>query len=152
MKQLTVFIILLLQKLNGIQCIRCYQCSSAEDPAGEDNCGAYEVFHREKHVLTECNTDESKSPGTFCMKITQQGPRGFIWDGRWRQVIRRCASETENGIIGVCNWGVLENGVYWENCYCSENGCNSSSNLKYSIILILSTMIASTIYINFIPR
>ncbi len=62
----------------AVTSIRCYQCSSADDPENEDNCGAYEDFDREEHIAVECNTDESKAPGTFCMKITQQGPRGFI--------------------------------------------------------------------------
>lgn len=35
--------------------------------------------------------------GTFCFKSIQQGPRGFIWDGRWRSVIRRCAQVSERG-------------------------------------------------------
>ena len=26
----------------------------------------------------ECNSDESHTPGTFCVKIVKQGPRGFI--------------------------------------------------------------------------
>lgn len=64
--------------ISEIHAIKCYQCSSADDPEGEDNCGAYEDFYRDKHVAVECNSDESKTPGTFCMKITQQGPRGFI--------------------------------------------------------------------------
>ena len=97
----------------------------------------------------ECNSDESHTPGTFCVKIVKQGPRGFICeskkssavlketlnsrailelffsgDGRWRQVIRRCAAVSDTGVTGVCNWGVLENGVYWEECYCSADGCN----------------------------
>ncbi|XKL61248.1 hypothetical protein PGB90_008305 [Kerria lacca] len=67
--------------------IRCYQCSSTDDIKGEDNCGAYEDFHREKHVAIK-------------------------WDGRWRQVQRECASVAESGVTGICNWGVLENGVY----------------------------------------
>lgn len=36
--------------------------------------------------------------GTFCFKSIQQGPRGFIWDGRWRTVIRRCAQVSERGL------------------------------------------------------
>lgn len=51
-------------------------------------------------------------------------------DGRWRQVIRRCASVADTGVTGVCNWGVYENGVYWEECYCSADECNSSTVLK----------------------
>lgn len=62
----------------GVTGIKCYQCSSADDPDGEDNCGAYEPFYKERHVATDCNSEESHSPGTFCVKITQQGPRGFI--------------------------------------------------------------------------
>lgn len=58
----------------------------------------------------------------------------FKGDGRWRQVIRRCASVADTGVTGVCNWGVYDNGVYWEECYCSENECNGTGKpglLKY---------------------
>lgn len=58
--------------------VRCYQCASSDDPDGEDNCGAYKKFVKEEHIPIECNSDESHSPGSFCMKITQQGPKGFI--------------------------------------------------------------------------
>ena len=75
------------------QCIKCFQCSSTEDqrkPTGvwsedhytqnryEDNCGVYWPFEPERNVPVECNSDESHTPGTFCVKITKQGPRGFI--------------------------------------------------------------------------
>ncbi|KAJ8891494.1 hypothetical protein PR048_004022 [Dryococelus australis] len=115
--------------------VRCYQCSSGpgQEPKGEDNCGAYRKFNTYEHTAIECSSDESTTPGSFCMKVVQQGPKGFILgvlmllgDGRWRQVIRRCASVAENGVTGVCNWGVYENGVYWEECYCSEDGCNGA--------------------------
>ena len=124
--------------------IKCFQCSSTEDqrkPTGvwsedhytqnryEDNCGVYWPFEPERNVPVECNSDESHTPGTFCVKITKQGPRGFIWDGRWRQVIRRCASVSDTGVTGVCNWGVQANGVYWEECYCSNDGCNAATGI-----------------------
>lgn len=101
-------------------------------------------------------------PGSFCMKVVQQGPKGFICkcemlllffsvnnkifnnfflfyigDGRWRQVIRRCASVSDTGVTGVCNWGVYENGVYWEECYCSHDACNNSNSIhQYKIYYI----------------
>lgn len=53
----------------------------------------------------------------------------FSGDGRWRQVIRRCASVADTGVTGVCNWGVYENGVYWEECYCSQDSCNSAPGM-----------------------
>lgn len=58
--------------------IRCYQCSSDEDGKYEDNCGAYRKFDRISHIAIECNSEESHMPGSFCMKVTQQSPRGFI--------------------------------------------------------------------------
>ena len=45
-------------------------------------------------------------------------------------VIRRCASVSDTGVTGVCNWGVLENGVYWEECYCSHDGCNGAGTIR----------------------
>lgn len=116
---------------------RCYECSSAQNPK-EDTCGAYKDFEKEKHIPVECTSDESHTPGTFCMKITKQGPRGFIWDGRWRQVIRRCGSVAENGVTGVCNWGVQENGVYWEECYCSDDSCNGTSAVQPKFLALIS--------------
>merc|ERR1711976_624400 len=139
------------------ECIKCFQCSSTEDqrkPTGvwsedhytqnryEDNCGVYWPFIPERNVAVECNSDESHTPGTFCVKITRQGPRGFIWDGRWRMVIRRCASVSDTGVTGVCNWGVLENGVYWEECYCSHDGCNTAHGIVSNLsLLTMSVMI-----------
>merc|ERR1719331_3626142 len=108
----------------------------------EDSCGVYYPFQKERNIPVECNSDESHTPGTFCVKIVKQGPRGFIWDGRWRQVIRRCASIAKAGVTGVCNWGVMENGVYWEECYCSNDSCNTSTiaRLAGSIFIITSVL------------
>lgn len=61
----------------------------------------------------------------------------LLGDGRWRQVIRRCASVADTGVTGVCNWGVYENGIYWQECYCSEDECNSASFASYSFILLV---------------
>lgn len=115
--------------------IKCHQCSSSQDLKGQDTCGAYKPFNAANNIPVDCNSDESVTPGTFCVKITQQGPRSFVWDGRWRQVIRRCASVADTGVTGVCNWGVKENGVYWEECYCSQDGCNGSNILSMSFLL-----------------
>ncbi|CAD7079967.1 unnamed protein product [Hermetia illucens] len=117
--------------------VRCYQCSTGTDPKGVDSCGAYKRFNRSEHIAIECNSDESHMPGSFCMKVVQQSPRGFIWDGRWRHVIRRCASVAETGVTGVCNWGVYENGVYWQECYCAEDGCNSARTIGVSAVGLL---------------
>ena len=56
----------------------------------------------------------------------------LLGDGRWRQVIRRCASVSDTGVTGVCNWGVYENGVYWQECYCASDGCNSGTTNRYT--------------------
>ncbi|XP_017065511.1 uncharacterized protein LOC108104121 [Drosophila eugracilis] len=122
--------LLLTLTICGSLAIRCYQCSSDQDRKGHDSCGAYKRFNRTEHISIECNSDESHMPGSFCIKVVQQGPRGFIWDGRWRQVIRRCASVSDTGVTGACNWGVYENGVYWEECYCSSDSCNGSSLMQ----------------------
>ncbi|XP_048510709.1 uncharacterized protein LOC125500761 isoform X2 [Athalia rosae] len=118
--------------------IHCYQCSSSQDPKGQDNCGAYETFDTERNSPVECSSGESHMPGSFCVKVTKQGPIGFVWDGRWRQVTRRCASISNSGVTGVCNWGVDYNGVYWEECYCSSDACNSASDLRAFSILVYS--------------
>ncbi|XP_033227787.1 uncharacterized protein LOC117179788 isoform X2 [Belonocnema kinseyi] len=125
---------------SGCDAIRCYQCSSDTDPEDQDICGSYNKFDTERNIAIECNSEESHMPGSFCVKITQQSPRGFIWDGRWRQVIRRCASVASTGVTGVCNWGVYENGVYWEECYCSEDSCNGASSFGGISILYTSVL------------
>lgn len=141
---LLVTLIAIATLIHTAHSIRCYQCSSGQDPKGEDNCGAYAKFDKNKHIAVECSSDESSTPGSFCMKVTQQGPKGFIWDGRWRQVIRRCASVSETGVTGVCNWGVYENGVYWEECYCSEDSCNGSlQSSRVSLPLLLASTVAA---------
>ncbi|XP_053987559.1 uncharacterized protein LOC128892136 [Hylaeus anthracinus] len=138
----------LLYMVIGTDAISCYQCSSDTDPKGEDVCGAYEKFDKSKNFAVDCMSEESHMPGTFCVKITHQSPRGFIWDGRWRQVIRRCASVSSTGVTGVCNWGVYENGVYWEECSCSEDACNEATTLPPLSITILLLIGISTIILS----
>ncbi|CAG0891171.1 unnamed protein product [Darwinula stevensoni] len=135
------FLALWILLLRGSEGIRCYQCSSSEDGEGEDTCGAYRHYDTTKNTLVECNSGDSVTPGTFCMTVTKQGPRGFIWDGRWRQVIRRCGSVSETGVTGVCNWGIDENSVYWEECYCSTDGCNVASSYHLSGALALASLL-----------
>ncbi|KAB0794218.1 hypothetical protein PPYR_13847 [Photinus pyralis] len=130
------------------EAIRCFQCSSGQDPKDEDNCGAYKKFDKSQHIAVDCNSEESHMPGSFCMKVTQQGPIGFVWDGRWRQVIRRCASVAEMGVTGVCNWGVYENGDYWEECYCIEDECNGSGRLSLSLRILVPLML-TTIFVHY---
>lgn len=61
-----------------VKAIRCYQCSSDSDPDGTDVCGAYESFEKDRHVPVDCSSDETTTPGTFCMKEVHQSPKGFI--------------------------------------------------------------------------
>ncbi|KAL1497956.1 hypothetical protein ABEB36_008834 [Hypothenemus hampei] len=136
-------ILIIFNLINSANAIRCYQCSSSEDSKGSDKCGAYQKFDKRNHIAIDCNSEESHMPGSFCMKVTQQGPKGFIWDGRWRQVIRRCASVADTGVTGVCNWGVYQNGVYWQECYCSEDECNSVGIVSNEKMLLGLTILLS---------
>ena len=46
----------------------------------------------------------------------------------------------------VCNWGVLENGVYWEECYCSQDSCNTASPL-HSTAAVSALLLAAAVYL-----
>ncbi|KAJ6216890.1 hypothetical protein RDWZM_008047 [Blomia tropicalis] len=128
--------------------IKCFQCSSEKDGKGVDNCGAYSSFDKQQNIAVECMGEEAVTPGTFCFKSIQQSPRGFIWDGRWRSVIRRCAQVSERGISWGCDWGFYENGVYWEECYCAEDSCNHAMPLNVGSFnsIIFSLLIVQFIY------
>ncbi|XP_053212098.1 uncharacterized protein LOC128395659 [Panonychus citri] len=144
---LLVLIFLLAFYLPSGLTIRCYQCSSDENKT-IDSCGAYESFDSNSNQLVDCMSEDAASSGTFCYKSIQQGPRGFIWDGRWRTVIRRCAQVSETGVSWGCAWGYRENGVYWEECYCAKDGCNAGDHLisgKSTLILISVSLITGLI-------
>jgi len=145
-KCITLIILLSVCVIQCGDCVRCYQCSSSQEGKDEDNCGAYAYFDKEKRQAVECFSDNSVTPGTFCVKITKQGPKGFIWDGRWRQVIRRCGFVSDTGVTNVCNWGIDENSVYWEECYCPGDECNSSVNLSLSSLLLAFSFLLVTLY------
>lgn len=53
----------------------------------------------------------------------------------------------DTGVTGVCNWGVYENGVYWEECYCAEDSCNGAADWKPSTILLSTIAITVTLLI-----
>jgi len=77
---ITILIILNLSCLvSGIQC---YQCSTSNDPVGSDSCGAYGKFDKDRHVSVECTSDESHTPGIFCVTVIKQGPREFIRESK----------------------------------------------------------------------
>ena len=48
--------------------------------------------------------------------------------------------------LQVCNWGVLENGVYWEECYCSQDSCNTASPL-HSTAAVSALLLAAALYL-----
>lgn len=63
-----------------------------KDPKGVDKCGAYNRFNKTENIPVECNSDESNMPGSFCMKVVQQGPRGFICELKLDFVADRTSS------------------------------------------------------------
>lgn len=91
-----IWISLFFSFFSSVLSIRCYQCSTQTDVKGADSCGAYKRFNSSEHIAIECNSDESHMPGSFCMKVVQQGPRGFIckcisrWNEFWlNEIIKR---------------------------------------------------------------
>jgi len=126
--------------------IKCFQCSTSEDPKGRDLCGAYDYYDASKNTPVDCLGEQAVALGTFCYKKIQQSPRGFIWDGRWRSVERRCAQVSERGIKWGCDWGYDLTGVYWEECYCAEDGCNTSASLTTNKILTIISFLIAMIY------
>lgn len=132
--------------------IKCYQCSTSDDPKGEDNCGAYQGYDKTKNTPVECLGEEAHALGTFCYKKIQQSPRGFIWDGRWRSVERRCAQISERGVNWGCDWGYHENGVYWEECYCAEDNCNGAYSVKTGISQVALALASGLAIVRYLVR
>lgn len=116
-------------------CIQCYQCDSNED----HSCPASQVFDINLNALVDCNSFEAQTPGTFCMKITQESPG---WRN-WKKVTRRCGSRSDTGVAWGCRWEYMENGVWKETCYCEDrDGCNSTSTLSSAVFVIMITLFA----------
>ncbi|XP_055343268.1 uncharacterized protein LOC129591596 [Paramacrobiotus metropolitanus] len=107
--------------------ISCYQCATDQLPYDADRCGASRKFQPEEHALVDCGSEDAVSPGAMCLKYTQLSPRAFIWDKRWKSVIRRCAQISAHGHIQGCEWGFDSRGTYWEQCYCTRDGCNAAA-------------------------
>ena len=57
------------------EAIQCFQCDSNED----DSCPSWQPFDRNINALIDCTSFEARTPGTFCLKITQQSP-GCMWN------------------------------------------------------------------------
>lgn len=77
------------------------------DAKSEDLCGAYANFDKDRNVPIECNSEESHMPGTFCVKYTEQSPRGFIC--KYIYVVRYLViQQNDNKNCNVCEGRFLE--------------------------------------------
>lgn len=109
--------------------IQCYQCDSNED----QSCPATRPFDKNLNAWVDCNSFEARTPGTFCMKITQQSPG---WRA-WKKVTRRCGSRSDTGVAWGCRWEYEPNGVWKESCYCEDkDGCNTATSTSYNLPLM----------------
>jgi len=108
--------------------IQCFQCDSNED----NSCPSWQPFDRNINALIDCTSFEARTPGTFCLKITQQSPG---WWG-WIKQTRRCGSRSDTGVAWGCRWVYEDNGVWKEMCYCDDrDGCNGSNRISSSTAL-----------------
>ena len=63
-------------------------------------------------------------------------------------MIRKCSSIATTGVTNVCNWGIDDNGDYWQECSCSEDGCNGATIAnKFSILFLSLIILPITFYI-----
>ncbi|ESO03974.1 hypothetical protein HELRODRAFT_111906 [Helobdella robusta] len=118
--------------------LQCYQCDSNED----NSCPTYKPFDLNINALVDCQSFETRIPGTFCLKITRQSPG---WYG-WIKQTRRCGSRSETGVAWGCKWSYEEDGVWKEMCYCDDrDGCNHASPSQSSLSILLLFLTASCI-------
>ncbi|KAB0794219.1 hypothetical protein PPYR_13848 [Photinus pyralis] len=112
--------------------IKCWDCRSDIDPRCAD------PFDNRTFSMTFCPSVESQffvgMEATLCRKIRQKV------HGVWKY-FRSCAFLGEPGIAGDERFCLMRTGTYnifMEYCTCnSKDGCNSSSRLKMSSLLIV---------------
>jgi hypothetical protein len=121
------------------EAIQCFQCDSNED----DSCPSWQPFDRNINALVDCTSFEARTPGTFCLKITQQSPG---WWG-WIKQTRRCGSRSDTGVAWGCRWVFQDNGVWIEMCYCDDrDGCNGAIK-THSSSFFFSLLLAAIVYV-----
>ncbi|KAF6024756.1 hypothetical protein EB796_016939 [Bugula neritina] len=108
--------------------IQCYQCDSDFDA----NCPANKPFDDKINALVDCLSDEAHVPGTYCVKREYRSPG---WWG-WHKVTRRCGTSTGLGSTATCARGMEDQGVAISECTCNTDGCNSSSNIRISLVSV----------------
>lgn len=129
------FAVYVLSFISSGLALQCYQCDSNED----DSCPSYVPFDLNINALVDCTSFEARTPGTFCLKITQQSPG---WFG-WIKQTRRCGSRSDTGVAWGCRWVYENNGVWKEMCYCDDrDGCNAAAKPSSSLS-VLSALIAA---------
>ncbi|KAK5641900.1 hypothetical protein RI129_010447 [Pyrocoelia pectoralis] len=123
--------------------IKCWDCRSDIDPRCSD------PFDNKTFSMTFCPTVKSNflvgMEATLCRKIRQKV------NGVWKY-FRSCAFLGEPGIAGDERFCLMRTGTYnifMEYCTCnSKDGCNTSSTLKISSLL----MIISCVVLPFVFR
>jgi len=125
--------------------IQCFQCDSNED----DSCPSWQAFDRNINALVDCTSFEARTPGTFCLKITQQSPG---WYG-WIKITRRCGSRSDTGVAWGCRWVYMDNGVWVEMCYCDDrDGCNAAFKTQSSSLPFLLALTGITLTLTLLRR
>ncbi|KAJ8971319.1 hypothetical protein NQ314_000761 [Rhamnusium bicolor] len=134
---LVVFFILIQEGFS----IKCWDCRSDADPKCSD------PFDNTTFAITDCQTLKPLDylpnvKATMCRKMRQKV------NGVWKY-IRSCAYLGEPGIQGDERFCLMRTGTYnifMEYCTCNtKDGCNTSSSLRISKILILSSILGFVI-------
>merc|ERR1712012_1117552 len=137
-KYVMAFAIVIFAMVSAGLALQCHQCSSFDDdkcndPFVEDNGDA-----KTTEFLKDCPADGNDY--TLCRK-TYQNVRGF------ESIIRSCGYEEKivGGEVRDCYTTVLEeyNTLV---CACKEDGCNGSSQIKFSVVSTLLTAILAIMF------
>ena len=106
--------------------LQCYQCDSNED----NSCPSNHRFDHNLNALVDCNSLEAHTPGTFCMKTTQQSPgcKFFLsslnsfqlmgifsqsenilsrWKDTWGMQMERDLRYDDKFNTTICSWSII---------------------------------------------
>uniref|UniRef100_A0A6M2E3K4 Putative secreted protein n=1 Tax=Amblyomma tuberculatum TaxID=48802 RepID=A0A6M2E3K4_9ACAR len=82
--------------------IKCYQCSSSEDPKGEDHCGAYAHYDKTKNTAVECLGERPRPWAPFATSVSCKGLGalfGMVDGGAWSGAVPRSRNEVSTGAV-----------------------------------------------------